>query len=259
MFHLAEGVYTLGIIYRCILATRISVYQRIETYHAALATIVYNLYLLAVARLEADSRSGGNVQMAAEGRHTVEFEVAVYLEEVEVRAHLNGAVARVAYGDLLRATVAVVLYILVAEYYRAYGYALLWCEARLAGVERLRLCLLRTTGSVHSGLICVVVHIVWLFNRMVNTYQARAVGEYRLDLQECNHIGHALHNIALAKYGCRLCHNLLDTLTLAGAFECGRCDVGNGLGIVELQALFHTPLGNHTECEQREFVNLSWS
>ena len=93
---------------------------------------------------------------------------------------------------------------------------------------------------------------------MVNTYQARAVGEDRLDLQKCNHIGHDLHNIALAKYGCRLCHNLLDGLTLTRTLKRGRCDVGNSLGVVELQALLESPLGNDAEGKQCQLINFSW-
>ena len=93
---------------------------------------------------------------------------------------------------------------------------------------------------------------------MVNTYQARAIGEYRLYLQQCNHIGHALHNVASAQHGCRLRHNLLDGLTLTRTLKRGRCDVGNSLGVVELQALLESPLGNQAEGKQCQLINFSW-
>ena len=56
---------------------------------------------------------------------------------------------------------------------------------------------------------------------MVNTYQARAIGEYGLDLQQCNHIGHALHNIISTQYGGGIGHNLLDGFACAGVLKRG--------------------------------------
>ena len=91
---------------------------------------------------------------------------------------------------------------------------------------------------------------------MVNTYQARAIGEYRLYLQQCNHIGHAIHNVASAQHGCRLRHNLLDGLSLARTLKRGRCNVGNSLGVVELQPLLQSSLGDKPKRKQLKFVNL---
>ena len=57
---------------------------------------------LGVARLEADGRPRGDVQAHAEREGPVEPERAVHLEEVEVRADLDGPVPRVGHRELDR-------------------------------------------------------------------------------------------------------------------------------------------------------------
>ena len=154
MLHLANGVISRRIICWCVLAACVAVYKSIETYDASLAAIGNHLHLLAVARLETYGRCGGNVKVATKGQCALKLKVAVHLEEVEVRAHLNGAVARVAHGELCCLALAVVIDILLAEDCAADDNALVGRESLLAGIELLR----HRRGGGNRG-VCVFIHI----------------------------------------------------------------------------------------------------
>ena len=112
--HMLEGSVSRRKIYRSILLAGIAVYQAVETYDAALAGVADHFDLLFISWLEAYCGRCRNIQVTTECRLAVELQVAVCLEKVEVRAHLNRAVACVAHGYGYGATLQVVGYILVA-------------------------------------------------------------------------------------------------------------------------------------------------
>ena len=97
--------------------------------------IGYKLDLLLVAWLEAHGGGGRDVEVHAEGGIAIELEVAIDLEKVEVRAHLNWTITCVAHLERDTLAVAVVLQIVRSEDHRAYGNTLLRGIARLLGVE----------------------------------------------------------------------------------------------------------------------------
>ena len=133
--HAAKGAAVGGIIGGRILRARVAVDQVVEAYDALLAGIGYDLDLLAVARLEAHGCRGGDIEVHAEGCRAVELQVAVDLEEVEVRAHLYGAVARVADGDGSRAAAGVVLDVLLGQYHAPDDGLRLGHEALACGIQ----------------------------------------------------------------------------------------------------------------------------
>ena len=57
------------------------------------------VHIAAVAWLEADGRSGGNVEALAPGRDAVELQCCVGFGEMEMGAHLHGPVAAVGHTD----------------------------------------------------------------------------------------------------------------------------------------------------------------
>src|SRR5262245_33853305 len=70
--------------------------QVVEAVHGALAAVGHEFHLALVARLEPDRGRRGNVEVLSEGGGAVELERGVHLEEMEMRADLHRAVARVA-------------------------------------------------------------------------------------------------------------------------------------------------------------------
>ena len=126
----------LGVVGGCILLTRVATYERVETYDAAFASVGYSLHILAVARLEANGRSGGDVQMHSEGRLAVEIQKSVYLEEVIVRSDLNRSIARIADGKTHRIASYVILHGLLAQHRAANFRLLLGRISLLVGIER---------------------------------------------------------------------------------------------------------------------------
>ena len=59
--------------------------------------------------------------MTPKGCLSVELQEAIDLEEVKVRAHLNGSVAGVAYLHLAHPAPSVVLHVALCEHHTAYG------------------------------------------------------------------------------------------------------------------------------------------
>lgn len=135
VFHLSYGVMACGVVGWGILTTGVAINERIKAYYTLLTTKRNNLHILAVARLEAYGGGSGYVEVAAEGQRAVELQVAIHLEEVEVRADLNGPVARIANGYFRRFSIAVVLYILLAGDDGPDPEGLLGRESCLVGVE----------------------------------------------------------------------------------------------------------------------------
>lgn len=109
----AQGPLVRRQIGRGILAARVTIGKIIKAYDAPFATIFYNLHLATIARLEADGGSCGNVKMHAECGCAVKLQIAVHLEEMKMRSHLDGTIARIANGDGGGATPYVILYILL--------------------------------------------------------------------------------------------------------------------------------------------------
>jgi hypothetical protein len=113
-FYKTHRTAAYGVVRRLILCAGVAIYQRVEAYDTLFATIGDNLYLFAVARLEAYGCGGGDVKVAPECRRTVKLKIAINLEEMEVRAYLYGSVASVANGNLVCRARGVVLYIPIA-------------------------------------------------------------------------------------------------------------------------------------------------
>lgn len=98
---------------RGILPARVTIGKIIKAYDAPFATIFYNLHLAAIARLEADGSSGWDIEVHTECGCAVKLQIAVHLEEMKMRSHLDGTIARIANGDGGSATPYVILYILL--------------------------------------------------------------------------------------------------------------------------------------------------
>ena len=118
VFHLSYGVMARGVVGWGILATCVAINERIKAYYTLLTTKRNNLHILAVARLEAYGGGSWYVEVAAEGQRAVELQVAIHLEEVEVRTHLNRSVARVSYPEGDHSAAGVVLNIILGEFDR---------------------------------------------------------------------------------------------------------------------------------------------
>ena len=156
-------------------------------------------------------------------------QVAVDLEEVEVRAHLNGTVACVVYGDSHRSASFVVLD---------------------GGVGQ---------NHTSDGSFSVVfVHSQKLFDWRVNTDKSRAIGKHGFDLQQIDHFGHALHNIVASENGCSVGHHLFDGFAFACSFERSGGDEGHSLRIVEFQTSAQTAAGDVAQREQHQVVDFFW-
>src|SRR5262249_9209132 len=78
---------------------RLALGPLVQAVHLTLAAELDQLDLELVARLEADSGAGRNVEAHSEGLCAVELELLVHLEEVVVRAHLYRTVAEVSHRD----------------------------------------------------------------------------------------------------------------------------------------------------------------
>src|SRR5262249_60590777 len=78
---------------------RLALGQLVQAVHLTLAAELDQLDLELVARLEADSGAGRNVEAHSEGLCAVELELLVHLEAVVVRAHLYRTVAEVSHRD----------------------------------------------------------------------------------------------------------------------------------------------------------------
>src|SRR5260370_815411 len=76
--------------------------QAVEAVHRLFARVLGEAHLPLLAGLETGRRPRGNIEMHAEGARAVECESAVDLEEVEVGAHLDRAVAGVLHRQLDR-------------------------------------------------------------------------------------------------------------------------------------------------------------
>ena len=135
MVHGTKGMGVGWIVGRLILDARVAHHKAVEAHNATLARIGYKLDLFLVAWLEAHGGGGRDVEVHAEGGITIEFEVAIDLEEVEVRANLNWAIARVAHLESDALAEAVILQIVRSKDHRAHGNTLLRGIARLLGVE----------------------------------------------------------------------------------------------------------------------------
>ena len=127
--HSAQCAQVGGIIGWSILQSGIAIDQIVESYDALLATIGHYLDTLAVARLEAYGRSGGYVEMTTEGLVALELEIAINLKEVEVRAHLNGAVTRITNGDGGCTATCVILDVGGGQNNATYGHSRIGSEA----------------------------------------------------------------------------------------------------------------------------------
>lgn len=125
--HACDGFGADGVVCGEILFAGISHHQVVETYDASFSSEGYQLHFALVARLKADGRGGGNVQVHAEGFGTVELHVSVHFEEVEVRAYLYGSVACVSYRNLHRFSVQVIFYGRFCQYHASYRYGLGEC------------------------------------------------------------------------------------------------------------------------------------
>lgn len=125
-----------------ILVARVAHHQPVETDHAALARIGHHLDLLLIARLETDGRRGGDVEMTAESGVAVELQIAVDLEEMEMRTDLNRTVARVAHDEFRCFATGVVFDGVAHQNHAADCDGLRGREARLIRIETLGLTLL---------------------------------------------------------------------------------------------------------------------
>ena len=125
------------IVCRLVLLACVAHNQIVETYDTAFASVCDELNLFFITRLKTYGGGGWDVQMHAECRLAVKFQIAIHLEEMEMRAHLNRSVARVFHFDGGAWSAGVVLYVIVGKYHRTYGYSLFGSEASLIGVKRL--------------------------------------------------------------------------------------------------------------------------
>lgn len=124
------GTMLCGQICGVVLASGVSLGEAVEAYYAAFSGVGYRLDALLVARLKAYGCCGGYVQMIAEGRLAVKFQIAVYLKEVEVRAYLYGSVARVAYCEGYGLSSLVVSYVALTKHHAS-------CRSGLCGLKTL--------------------------------------------------------------------------------------------------------------------------
>ena len=73
---------------------------------------------------------------------------------------------------------------------------------------------------------------------MVDAHQTGAVRKYGFDLQQVDHVGDALHDIAFFQYAGRPFHNLFHGLAFTRALQCRGRDIGYGLRIIQFQPFF---------------------
>lgn len=67
-------------------------------------------------------------------------------------------------------------------------------------------------------------------------YQLGAVGEGGFDLHFVHHLGHAFHHVVVAEQGGAVLHQLGHAHAVAGGFLKVAGNIGDGFGVVELEA-----------------------
>ena len=91
---------------------------------------------------------------------------------------------------------------------------------------------------------------------MVDAHQTGTVRKHGFDLQQVDHVGDALHDVAFLQHAGRSFHNLFHGLAFTRSLQCRGRNIGYGLRIIQFQPFFHTPFGDHTERKQHQLVNL---
>lgn len=144
----AHGMHTCREIGGRILVARISHHQTVEADHAAFARIGHDLDLFLVARFETDGGRCGNVQVTAESGVTVELQITVDLEEMEMRTDLNRAVAGIAHDKLHGLAAGIVLDRSVHQDFSTDDDGLCGFEAGFIRIETRRLRLIFRRGGI---------------------------------------------------------------------------------------------------------------
>src|SRR5687768_3630608 len=98
------------------------------------------------------------------------------------------------------------------------------------------------------------IMVASLWNGVMDGDEFRAVRKSCLDLDVMDHFRHALHDLFAGQQCRAVRHEVGDCSSLARPFQQGGRDVGDNLGIVQLQAFRLSPLCKQSGRKNQEFV-----
>ena len=254
------------------------VHEIISAVHFASTRDGHDGHGLGLARFEAHGRARRDVQTSPEGESTIEREEGVALDHVIVRAHLDGAIARV--GHLQHHAVATLVEDQIAveranstrrAERESVGYVsvaravvrLAFLTARLPdpggadGRERVRGGRREETPVRRERDVAVVRR-----DRIVHGDEFGAVREGSLHLYLDEDVGHGGEHVASTEHPPAAIHEvrhaeIFAVCAVAYEFEEDGCDERGGLGEVETNAAREAFLRERARGVKRELVHLS--
>jgi hypothetical protein len=201
--------------------------ETIQSRNRPLTANRHQLDLASIARLEPNSGSSGDVQPHPVCRRAVEHEIAVHLEEMKVRADLNGTIAVTTDLDSSRRSTRVQL----NGFGRQQVFAWMHVLPALPSLPKLP----NLPYLTHPTHLTYLTHLA-LSNGLMNRDQLRSIWKRAFHLNLGNHLGNALHHRIWRKDRRSQAHDVGNGPAIPNQLQDFRRDERDRLGMIELQA-----------------------